>query len=206
MKARVGLITYMRTDSVSLADEAVAEIRDLIADRYGKANVPEEVRVYKTKAKNAQEAHEGIRPTSVMRTPESLKDRLDADQFKLYSLIWKRTVACQMVPADIRYCRHRHGASKQSGYRYACEPTARHLVEPGFIAVYQEGSDDVKDDEADRTLPPVEENQVLDLTEFRADQHFTDPPPRYTEASLVKALGRARDRPAIYLCEHYFDA
>ncbi len=183
----VGLSTYMRTDSVSLAGEAIDEIRQLIAERYGKANVPEEVRTYKTKAKNAQEAHEGIRPTSVMRTPESLKDRLDADQFKLYSLIWKRTVACQMVPAIFN--------TVAIDLVPAVNPdTARlrangsTLVEPGFIAVYQEGNDDVKDDEADRTLPIVEENQVLNLAEFKADQHFTDPPPRFTEASLVKTL------------------
>jgi DNA topoisomerase-1 len=183
----VGLITYMRTDSVSLASEAIEEIRQLIAERYGKANVPDEVKTYKTKAKNAQEAHEGIRPTSVMRTPESLKDRLDADQFKLYSLIWKRTVACQMVPAIFN--------TVAIDLVPAVNPdTARlrangsTLVEPGFIAVYQEGSDDVKDDEADRTLPIVEENQVLNLGEFKADQHFTDPPPRFTEASLVKTL------------------
>ena len=183
----VGLITYMRTDSVSLANEAVTEIRELIAERYGKANVPEEVRVYKTKAKNAQEAHEGIRPTSVVRTPESLKDRLDADQFKLYSLIWKRTVACQMVPAVFdTVAIDMVPANKPDTGRLRANGST--LVEPGFIAVYQEGSDDVKDDEADRTLPPVEENQVLDLTEFRADQHFTDPPPRFTEASLVKTL------------------
>ncbi|MDP6437658.1 MAG: DNA topoisomerase I [Gammaproteobacteria bacterium] len=183
----VGLITYMRTDSVSLAAEAVEEIRDLIAERYGTENVPAEPREYKTKSKNAQEAHEGVRPTSVERTPESLKDRLEPDQFKLYSLIWKRAVASQMVPAIFNTVAiDLLPESKQDEARLRANGST--LVEPGFIAVYQEGSDDVKDDEADRTLPPVEEGQVLDLTDFRADQHFTDPPPRYTEASLVKAL------------------
>jgi DNA topoisomerase-1 len=182
-----GLITYMRTDSVSLAAEAIEEIRTFISDRYGPANVPDEVPTYKTKAKNAQEAHEGVRPTSAMRTPDSLKDRLEADQFKLYSLIWKRTVASQMVPAIFNTVAiDLVPASKPTAARLRANGST--LVEPGFIAVYSEGSDDVKDDEADRTLPPLEENEVLDLAEFKADQHFTDPPPRFTEASLVKTL------------------
>ncbi len=183
----VGLITYMRTDSVSLAGEAVEEIRQLIAKRYGAENVPEQVPVYKTKAKNAQEAHEGVRPTSAIRTPDSLKDRLQPDQFKLYSLIWKRTVASQMVPAvfdtvavDL--------VPENTPDTARLRANGSTLVKPGFIAVYQEGSDDVKDDEAAGSLPPIEENTVLKLAEFRADQHFTDPPPRYTEASLVKTL------------------
>jgi DNA topoisomerase-1 len=182
-----GLITYMRTDSVSLAGEATQEIRDLISERYGPENVPAEVPVYKTKAKNAQEAHEGVRPTSALRTPESLQDRLEPDQFKLYSLIWKRTVASQMVPAifnTVAIDLLPEGAPETARLR----ANGSTLVEPGFIAVYQEGSDDVKDDEADRTLPPLEENELLELAEFKADQHFTDPPPRYTEASVVKTL------------------
>jgi DNA topoisomerase-1 len=182
-----GLITYMRTDSVSLAGEATQEIRDLISERYGPENVPAEVPVYKTKAKNAQEAHEGVRPTSALRTPESLQDRLEPDQFKLYSLIWKRTVASQMVPAifnTVAIDLIPEGTPETARLR----ANGSTLVEPGFIAVYQEGSDDVKDDEADRTLPPLEENELLELAEFKADQHFTDPPPRYTEASVVKTL------------------
>jgi DNA topoisomerase-1 len=182
-----GLITYMRTDSVSLAGEATQEIRDLISERYGPENVPAEVPVYKTKAKNAQEAHEGVRPTSALRTPESLQDRLEPDQFKLYSLIWKRTVASQMVPAifnTVAIDLLPEGTPETARLR----ANGSTLVEPGFIAVYQEGSDDVKDDEADRTLPPLEENELLELAEFKADQHFTDPPPRYTEASVVKTL------------------
>ncbi|NND54221.1 MAG: type I DNA topoisomerase, partial [Gammaproteobacteria bacterium] len=182
-----GLITYMRTDSVSLAKEAVEEIRGLIEQRYGKENVPDEPREYKTKSKNAQEAHEGIRPTSVLRTPEDLRKHLEDDQFKLYSLIWKRTVACQMVPAlfnTVAIDMVPEGDNDTARLR----ATGSTLVEPGFIAVYQEGSDDVKDDEADKTLPPVEVDQVLNLNEFKADQHFTDPPPRFTEASLVKTL------------------
>ncbi|MGI9309750.1 MAG: DNA topoisomerase I [Gammaproteobacteria bacterium] len=182
-----GLITYMRTDSVTLAQDALVEIRELITERYGPENLPEEARVYKTKAKNAQEAHEGIRPTSVKRTPESLKTHLNEDQFKLYSLIWKRTVACQMTPAifdtvamDL--------VPEQDSTTGRFRANGSTLVKPGFIAVYQEGTDDVKDEEADKALPPLEENQILTLAELRADQHFTDPPPRFTEASLVKAL------------------
>jgi DNA topoisomerase-1 len=183
----VGLITYMRTDSVSLAAEAVDEIRSLIGDRYGPENVPAEAPVYKTKAKNAQEAHEAIRPTSVLRTPDSLKDRLEADQLKLYTLIWKRTVASQMVPAVFdTVAIDLVPENKPEEARLRANGST--LVEPGFIAVYQEGSDDVKDEEADRSLPAIDENQILNLGEFRADQHFTDPPPRYTEASLVKTL------------------
>ena len=183
----VGLITYMRTDSVSLAGEAVGEIRDFIVDRYGQENLPDEPRSYKTKAKNAQEAHEGIRPTSVTRTPESLQAYLDADQQKLYSLIWKRTVACQMVHAvfDMVGLDLLPVNQPEVGRFRATGST---LVKPGFIAVYQEGQDDVKDDEASKALPKVEKGDRLDLAELRADQHFTEPPPRYTEASLVKAL------------------
>ena len=189
----VGLITYMRTDSVSLAGDAVGEIRDYIVDRYGADNLPEQVRTYKTKAKNAQEAHEGIRPTSVQRTPDKLKAYLKDDQYKLYSLIWKRTVACQMVHAvfDMVALDLWPAAEAEQG---GGAPTGRFratgstLVKPGFIAVYQEGQDDVKDDEASKALPAVEVGDKLTLDEIRADQHFTEPPPRFTEASLVKAL------------------
>jgi DNA topoisomerase-1 len=183
----VGLITYMRTDSVSLANEAVVSIRELIGQRYGAENVPDEPPVYKTKSKNAQEAHEGIRPTSAERTPEKMRPFLEDDQYKLYSLIWMRTVASQMVPAIFdTVAIDMVPAGDPDVARLRASGST--LVKPGFIAVYQEGSDDVKDDEADKTLPPVEVGQTLALSEFRADQHFTDPPPRFTEASLVKTL------------------
>ncbi len=183
----VGLISYMRTDSVTLATEALDEIRALIRERYGAENLPDEVRVYKTKAKNAQEAHEAIRPTSVMRTPDSLKNDLNSDQFKLYDLIWKRTVACQMVHAvfDMVALDLLPVVRPQTGRFRATGST---LVKPGFMAVYQEGQDDVKEADDDRTLPPVNEGDVLTLAQVRADQHFTEPPPRFTEASLVKTL------------------
>ncbi|MDH3977612.1 MAG: type I DNA topoisomerase, partial [Gammaproteobacteria bacterium] len=184
----VGLISYMRTDSVTLAADALAEIRELITDRYGADNLPEEVRVYKTKAKNAQEAHEAIRPTSVMRTPDSLKSYLNTDQLKLYDLIWKRTVACQMTHALFdQVALDLVPVSNPEAARLRA--TGSTLVKPGFMAVYQEGLDDSKEDpDSDRTLPPVDEGDVLSLNVVHADQHFTEPPPRFTDASLVKTL------------------
>ena len=184
---QVGLISYMRTDSVTLAEIALTEIREVIAERYGASNVPDEPRKFKTKAKNAQEAHEAIRPTSVARTPDDLKTVLDEDQFKLYSLIWKRTMACQMVPAvfDTVAIEMAAGA-EDDGHRMRANGSV--LVEPGFMAVYQEGKDDSKDDDGDRLLPEVEEGDTIKLDLLRPEQHFTEPPPRFTEASLVKTL------------------
>jgi DNA topoisomerase-1 len=187
-EGNVGLISYMRTDSVTLADVAVAEIREAIAERYGAENVPDEPRTFKTKAKNAQEAHEAIRPTSVALTPESLKGALDEDQFKLYSLIWKRTMACQMVPAIFDTVAIELAAGpEEDGHRLRANGSI--LVEPGFMAVYKEGQDDnSKDDDGDRLLPNIEEGDTISLDVLRPEQHFTEPPPRFTEASLVKTL------------------
>jgi DNA topoisomerase-1 len=184
---QVGLISYMRTDSVTLAAVAVAEIRDVITERYGAENVPDEPRTFKTKSKNAQEAHEAIRPTSAARTPDDLKTALDEDQFKLYSLIWKRTMACQMVPAVFDTVAIEMAAGPaDAGHRMRANGSV--LVEPGFMAVYQEGKDDAKDDDGDRLLPEIEEGDTIKLDELRPEQHFTEPPPRFTEASLVKTL------------------
>ena len=187
-EGNVGLISYMRTDSVTLSELAVAEIRDVIAERYGAENVPETPREFKTKAKNAQEAHEAIRPTSVAHTPESLKESLDEDQFRLYSLIWKRTMACQMVPAVFDTVAIELAAGDpEAGHRLRANGSI--LVEPGFMAVYKEGQDDAnKDDDGDRLLPDIAEGDVISLDELRPEQHFTEPPPRFTEASLVKTL------------------
>jgi DNA topoisomerase-1 len=186
-EGNVGLISYMRTDSVTLAAVAVDEIRELIAERYGAENVPEAPRDFKNKSKNAQEAHEAIRPTSVAHTPESLKDALDEDQFKLYSLIWKRTMACQMVPAVFDTVAIDLAAGPaDDGHRFRANGSI--LVEPGFMAVYKEGQDDNKDDDGDRLLPNIEEGDTISLDELRPEQHFTEPPPRFTEASLVKTL------------------
>ena len=183
----VGLITYMRTDSVTLAASAVTEIREVIAERYGAENVPETPPEFKTKAKNAQEAHEAVRPTSVARSPDSLRAALDEDQFKLYSLIWKRTMACQMVPAvfDTVAIEMSAGAENEG---HLMRANGSVLVEPGFIAVYQEGRDDAVDDDSDRLLPEIDEGDTIKLDELRPEQHFTEPPPRFTEASLVKTL------------------
>ncbi len=184
---QVGLISYMRTDSVTLASVAVAEIREVIAERYGAKNVPDEARTFKTKAKNAQEAHEAIRPTSVSRHPDDLKSVLEEDQFKLYALIWKRTMACQMVPAVFDTVAIEMAAGPEdAGHRMRANGSV--LVEPGFMAVYQEGKDDAKDDDGDRLLPEIEKGDTISLDVLRPEQHFTEPPPRFTEASLVKTL------------------
>jgi len=187
-EGNVGLISYMRTDSVTLAEVAVTEIRELIKERYGAENVPDEPRAFKTKSKNAQEAHEAIRPTSVARTPDSLKGKLDDDQLRLYTLIWQRTMACQMVPAvfDTVALEFAAGPDRPQGHRFRANGSV--LVEPGFMTVYQEGKDDTKDDEGDRLLPEIAEGDVIDMDELRPEQHFTEPPPRFTEASLVKTL------------------
>ncbi len=189
-EGNVGLITYMRTDSVTLAEVALAEIRDVIKERYGANNVPDEARVFKTKAKNAQEAHEAIRPTSVARTPESIKGMLDEDQLRLYTLIWQRTMASQMVPAvfDTVALEFVPGESAKTDADHRMRANGSVLVEPGFMAVYKEGRDDVTDDDNDRLLPEVSEGDVINLDELRPEQHFTEPPPRFTEASLVKTL------------------
>ena len=183
----VGLITYMRTDSVTLAEVAITEIREVIAERYGAENVPDEPRQFKTKAKNAQEAHEAVRPTSVVRTPDSLQPVLDKDQFKLYSLIWKRTMACQMVPAVFDTVAIEMAVGPESA-GHGMRANGSVLVEPGFIAVYQEGKDDSTDDDRDRLLPEIVAGDTIKLDELRPEQHFTEPPPRFTEASLVKTL------------------
>jgi DNA topoisomerase-1 len=180
----VGLISYMRTDSVNLAQEAIHEIRSLIQERYGKDQVPESPRIYHTKAKNAQEAHEAIRPTSAQHLPENIKSHLSDEQFKLYQLIWKRTIACQMIHATIDTIAVDLSCGKGNRFR----ANGSTITEPGFIRVYQEGIDDSKKEDDEKLLPPLEEGQVVDLLQLQSSQHFTEPPPRYTEASLVKAL------------------
>lgn len=182
----VGLITYMRTDSVTLSSEAIDDIRSLIKKRYGAENLPEKPPVYKTKSKNAQEAHEAIRPTAIKQTPEIIKEYLNADQFKLYSLIWKRTVASQMIHATIDTVAIDLVIDKDNRFR-ANGSTIKH---PGFMAVYLEGLDDKEEDDGgdDKLLPQLNNGDVVDLKDVIPTQHFTEPPPRYTEASLVKSL------------------
>ncbi|MCH8845908.1 MAG: DNA topoisomerase I [Proteobacteria bacterium] len=180
----VGLITYMRTDSVVLAKEAQEEIRGFIAERYGKDNVPAEPRVYKTKSKNAQEAHEAIRPTLVRHVPKEIKSSLDNDQFRLYELIWKRAVASQMTHAAIDTV----SVDMSCGEGNIFRANGSTIADPGFMMVYQEGRDEAKTESDEKLLPPLQEGDVVKLLEIRAEQHFTEPPPRYTEASLVKTL------------------
>lgn len=181
----VGLITYMRTDSVHLAPEALEEIRALIAHRYGKHNVPPEARFFKTKAKNAQEAHEAIRPTQIQIEPDAIRSKLTTDQYKLYELIWKRTVACQMIAAVLDTVAVDLRCGKDNIFR----ATGSTIADPGFMMVYQEDIDDAKRSEDDgRVLPSLQEGERVELVKIRPEQHFTEPLPRYTEASLVKAL------------------
>jgi len=187
----VGLITYMRTDSVNLASEALDEIRAFVDERYGADHLPPRPRIYKTKAKNAQEAHEAIRPTSIRRVPQDLKAQLTADQARLYGLIWKRTLACQMAHALIDMVAVDLSAGADSaGKENLFRATGSSVVSPGFMRVYLEGRDDAKgaDDDQERMLPPLKEGELVDLKAIRPEQHFTEPPPRYTEASLVKTL------------------
>ena len=184
----VGLISYMRTDSVTLGNDALAELRSVIAERFGADNLPEEPRRYTTKAKNAQEAHEAIRPTSAARHPEELRRFLDANQYKLYELIWKRTVASQMNPAVYDTVALDLVAGDSPSGDISFRATGSVLVIPGFITVYQEGQDDSAADEQDRILPAVAEGDRLSLKDIQSAQHFTEPPPRYSEATLVKAL------------------
>ncbi|HEU0219420.1 MAG TPA: type I DNA topoisomerase, partial [Gallionella sp.] len=180
----VGLISYMRTDSVSLAKEAVEEIRGYIRDNFAADYLPSKQPVYKSKTKNAQESHEAIRPTSILRTPDSLRDHLSADQARLYEMVWKRTLACQMAPArydtvslDIRL----------GGDTTLFRASGQTLVFPGFIGVYMEDVDDAEEEEGGK-LPPLAEGDVLPLDKLYGEQHFTQPPPRFSEASLVKSL------------------
>ncbi len=180
----VGLITYMRTDSVNLAQDALNDIRALIAQRYGAHNLPAGPRLFKTKAKNAQEAHEAIRPTVITVLPETLRPHLNADQYALYELIWKRTVACQMIPATLDTVAVDLACGSGNNFR----ATGSTVADPGFMAVYREDVDDAADEDEGRVLPPLREGEWVDLLALRAEQHFTEPPPRYSEASLVKTL------------------
>jgi DNA topoisomerase-1 len=181
----VGLITYMRTDSVTLAAEAIEELRGFIAEKYGATSVPKTPQEYKTKSKNAQEAHEAVRPTSILRTPESLKSYLSADQLKLYTLIWQRTISSQMIHATMNTVAVDLACGKGNTFR----ATGSTVVNPGFMSVYLEGKDDsAKSDKDEKILPTMEVGDIVDLVKIRPEQHFTEPPPRYSEASLVKSL------------------
>jgi DNA topoisomerase-1 len=180
----VGLITYMRTDSFSLAAEAVMQIRDYVKKNFDVDYLPKSPVMYKTKSKSAQEAHEAIRPTDISRTPASVRQYLNDEQFKLYEMIWKRALACQMAPAKFDAVSVDLSVGSDANLFRA---TGQTLVFPGFIAVYMEGSDD-EEEEDESKLPNLETGEVLTVEKIYGDQHFTEPPPRYSEASLVKVL------------------
>ncbi|MDR1057437.1 MAG: type I DNA topoisomerase [Coxiellaceae bacterium] len=178
-----GYITYMRTDSVNLAMEAIVETRAVIEKHFGKKSLPQKLNFYKTKSKNAQEAHEAIRPTSSKRLPESLKEELSPEQLDLYNLIWQRMIACQMIPAILDTV----AVDLSCGAGNIFRANGSVVTDPGFLVVYHEDTDDsVTDDE--KVLPVMKEGDIVDLLEINNEQHFTEPPPRYTEASLVKTL------------------
>jgi DNA topoisomerase-1 len=187
-EGQVGLITYMRTDSLNLAQEAIGQIRDVIVQLYGSAGLAEEPRIFRTKSKNAQEAHEAIRPTAANVLPGDIEKKLESDQYRLYSLIWKRTVACQMAPAIFDTVAVEMLAGEDGPKRTVLRANGSTLVTPGYISVYQEGMDDVVQDDSDHVLPPMKEGDRVRLTGVVPTQHFTEPPPRFSEASLVKAL------------------
>jgi DNA topoisomerase-1 len=188
-----GHITYMRTDSVNLATEAVNKIRAAISKFYPDA-LPNSPLSYKSKQKNAQEAHEAIRPTDAFARPGSL--RLEADQARLYELIWQRTVACQMAPAQMEQTVITIG--EPSG-QHQFRATGSVVVMPGFLSVYREGVDDAAADDDDKILPAVQKGDALQTVSITGDQHFTEPPPRFSEASLVKALEEHEiGRPSTY--------
>lgn len=191
----MGLISYMRTDSVHLASEAIEEIRAFITERYGAENCPKNVRTFKTKSKNAQEAHEAIRPTSIKRHPDMVQPSLTPDQFKLYSLIWKRTVACQMAEALMDTV----AVDLSCGTGNLFRANGSTITFPGFLSVYEEGRDDSKEDDQHTLLPLLAVGNKINLQDIQANQHFTEPPPRYSEASLVKVLEEFEiGRPSTY--------
>ena len=184
-EGQVGLITYMRTDSITLSQECLEELRELIPKRYGKDYLPEKINEYKNKSKNAQEAHEAIRPTSVNRTPEEMRPFLDEDQYKLYNLIWKRTVASQMIFATIDGVAVDFACGDGNLFR----ANGSTVTFPGFMKVYREDEDDKKkSDDDEKMLPELKEGDQVPLQDIKLTQHFTEPPPRYSEASLVKTL------------------
>jgi DNA topoisomerase-1 len=211
---RVGLITYMRTDSTSIAPEALAQVRDFIVKRFGRDLLPEKPPVHKTRAVKAQEAHECIRPTSVWREPAAIKDHLDRDQYRLYELIWKRFVASQMKPAiyDVTAVDIKAGklpTPLPSGpalkaflhtLPYLFRATGSTLAFPGFLLVYEEARDEgASEEENGGALPPLESGEPLDLLRLIPEQHFTQPPPRFTEASLIRELEKhGIGRPSTY--------
>ncbi len=186
---RVGLITYMRTDSVNVSESAQAEARQLIRERFGPEYLPARPPQYKTRAKAAQEAHEAIRPTSVRREPAALKPYLTSNELRLYTLIWARFVASQMAPAILDQTSVDILAGPAAGEKpYLFRATGSVIKFPGFLKVYEESQEDVEEEGEGLPLPPLQKGELLDLIQLLAKQHFTQPPPRYSEATLIRAL------------------
>ncbi|MEO0799299.1 MAG: type I DNA topoisomerase [Pseudomonadota bacterium] len=183
----VGLITYMRTDGVQIIPEAVASLRQMVESEYDKRYVSPTPREYKTKAKNAQEAHEAVRPTDFFRRPKDVSRYLDNEQAALYELIWKRAVASQMASAELEQTTAEIEIKGRDGKTYGLRATGTVVAFDGFLKLYEEGRDD-SDDENSRRLPPIAQGDHLTDDSVSADQHFTQPPPRYTEATLVKRM------------------
>jgi len=184
----VGLITYMRTDGVEIVPEAISEARSVIGSDYGERYLPASPRVYRTKAKNAQEAHEAIRPTDLRRRPADVARGLDEDQARLYELIWKRTLASQMESAELERTTVEIAATGADGKPYGLRAVGTVQRFDGFLTLYQEGRDDDAESDEDRRLPAVKDGEALTHEKTTATQHFTEPPPRYTEATLIKRL------------------
>ncbi len=180
----VGLITYMRTDGVTLSSDAVADIRTLINKKFGNKYLPKAARMYKSKSKNAQEAHEAIRPTNIKFIPDDIKSNLDKDQFKLYDLIWKRTMACQMESVIIDMVVANLDSKNQE---FSAKANGSTITFDGFYKIYKEGADD-SEEEKNKLLPPLAKGEEVATQKIIPEQHFTQPPPRYSEASLVKQL------------------
>ncbi len=196
----VGLITYMRTDSTQVADTALAEVREYIQGRYGKNHLPAKARSYTRSPKGAQEAHEAVRPTSIKRDPASLKDYLSSDQLRLYTLIWSRMLASQMEDARSEATTLNIDATcKGTGNVYNFRASGSVLKFAGFRTVYMEGRDDSDEPDDKNSLPALEQGDALDCSEIKANQHFTEPPPRYTEATLIKVMEeKGIGRPSTY--------
>ena len=193
-EGRVGLITYMRTDSPQMAGVAMTEARDVVAQRYGLRYVVPKGRNFAAKSKGAQEAHEAIRPTSFARDPDSLADALSPEQLRLYRLIWQRALASQMAEKELETT-----TVELTAEAYDLRASATRTVFDGFAAVYTEGSDDATEEEEERSLPELAEGDRTTVADVTPDQHFTQPPPRYTEATLIKALEeRGIGRPSTY--------
>jgi len=185
----VGLITYMRTDSTNVSTQAQEEARAYIQEHYGEKFLPEEPPTYKTRTKKAQEAHEAIRPTKVLRTPKAIKSHLSSDQYRLYDLIWRRFMASQMKPAvyDTISVQIEAGTEEEKPYLFRSSGSTLRFL--GFLAVYEETKDeDEEEEEKSQEIPPLKAKDLLDLIQLLPDQHFTQPPPRYTDASLIRTL------------------